>query len=1225
MRGILFRMRNICFGLYLPTSPRLASLFLMKRLIPKLALLAMTVTAAAITFDEWRAAHFTAEELNLTVSSEGADPDGDGKTNLLEFATNTNPKGAGNGTGWTTAFDSGGHLTLGFTRWKSYSGLLYAPQVSSDLLGLWKSGLPDVAELAATSNGTDTDWVAVRDSTALGSAGRRFIRLFVAVDADDDGLPDDWEIAVFGNIESQSGSGDFDLDSLSNLIEWQKGTDARDYYNGQLPTLTIVSGNQQNVPPDAFAPAPLVVEVRNSSGALLHNATVSFALSQGTGWLASVENDSAKGYLDALTDSQGRAQVRFHTTLIGGTTTIDTFAYSGEQVAWVTFAETTVTRAERPDGLGYSVNADASVEFTWADYSDDETSFVLEGSANRGGTWQQIGTAAEGAQSLTVSGVDPSGMVFRIAAVNIAGRSGNTLDATYGAADDDEDGLCNQDEEDEGTGKDNPDSDGDDVPDGDDGAPLDADLSPQRLPKLPFAIIDLTELGLSALYFPIEINDRGHIRGSHVEFDWQKDASWGRDFFHADGATVEFLWPSYNRGQGHLTDNDWILGPRSGVSGGPWYFKVWKPEEGILEVPVNLAGFGDASQYNMYPISMANDGVIVGHAFGFVNELDPEHARTIWGTHATPASDFGNNVNWWVEAPWFSSNFVGEDREAYGMNNRHDIVGTTAETPGRGDNARPFAYVGGQFYDLPGWTHPDAAWLINNPNADDHLPDPTILGERMWVKTPTGWLAKDMPGIPVALNDRLEIIGDFLTADGARNYYRNGEWLDLSSHRLSGGAWQFITPDTFRSPADINNHGLIAGRAYRKDDPNKVEKPVLLLPVEMRITDRDDPKKKWADNVVKTALVYSGKSTGDMVSWKLGGSDSWTSATFSWSAEGPETKTGPSGTGKNEWKIADGDEDTAKDWLDWKPGKYKIKCAMSFAGGSSSTAEFEQEVGERTEQYFVAGTIPFETEDTTGVLPRVVTQWECPNIFYTLGAVGGGGINSTQSNLFVPMDVPNRVYVNNRMLNSTRNFDPKPAIKPDQPLAAACGLDDHKHHRFFSGCQFKFRIKDDKLAFDPEFVKDNKADIVGFTPAPCSQSNAAGVVGEKSSDSGKVTGKAGDAVFSYLTKNRVGPAGQAGWKTVNGRVIPWVFFRFRFEAKDDGLIDTRFDAGPSSDPNGPDSGKDYSSVPTILVYRRYYDLQSSQWKAELVRELGEQRRPFMSIGTPVSGAPYVIP
>lgn len=167
-------------------------------------------------------------------------------------------------------------------------------------------------------------------------------------------------------------------------------------------------------------------------------------------------------------------------------------------------------------------------------------------------------------------------------------------------------------------------------------------------------------------------------------------------------------------------------------------------------------------------------------------------------------------------------------------------------------------------------------------------------------------------------------------------------------------------------------------------------------------------------------------------------------------------------------------------------------------------------------------------------------------------------------------------------------------------------------------------MKDNKLAAAPEFVLDNKADLVGFTPLPCSQSNAAGLIGQKHQDSGKLTGKADDTEFSYLTKNRAGNGGQTGFKTLNGRELPWVFFRFRFEAKDDGLIDTKFDDGASSNPNGPDS-KDYSTVPTMLVYRRYYDLQSGEWKTDLVRRIDEQRRTFFSIGTPAAGAPYVLP
>jgi hypothetical protein len=69
---------------------------------------------------------------------------------------------------------------------------------------------------------------------------------------------------------------------------------------------------------------------------------------------------------------------------------------------------------------------------------------------------------------------------------------------------------------------------------------------------------------------------------------------------------------------------------------------------------------------------------------------------------------------------------------------------------------------------------------------------------------------------------------------------------------------------------------------------------------------------------------------------------------------------------------------------------------------------------------------------------------------------------------------------------------------------------------------------------------------------------------------------------------------------LNGRQIPWVFFRFRFEAKD-GIIDSKFSDGASDNPNGPDA-KDFSRVPTIYVYRRYYDLSDSKWKVELIQK-----------------------
>jgi hypothetical protein len=185
-------------------------------------------------------------------------------------------------------------------------------------------------------------------------------------------------------------------------------------------------------------------------------------------------------------------------------------------------------------------------------------------------------------------------------------------------------------------------------------------------------------------------------------------------------------------------------------------------------------------------------------------------------------------------------------------------------------------------------------------------------------------------------------------------------------------------------------------------------------------------------------------------------------------------------------------------------------------------------------------------------------------------------------------------------------------------------LDLIKHYRGFSACQFKFLTKDNKLESAPKIVSGSQIDLVGCTPIPCQSANYAGVKGESHVDSGKTTGNVGDLEFSYLTKFRVGKDGQKGFTTLTGRKIAWVFFRFRFEAKDDGLIDTKFDDGPSQDPDGPDT-EDFSMVPTWLVYRRYYDLQQNKWKIQQIRKIDENRRPFFSIGTEVSGAPYVLP
>ena len=81
----------------------------MKRLLPTLALAATTFTAAAVTFEEWRATHFTPTELaNPAISGPVANPDHDGRSNYLEFAFDADPKAFQAGVGPQVTRDANG-------------------------------------------------------------------------------------------------------------------------------------------------------------------------------------------------------------------------------------------------------------------------------------------------------------------------------------------------------------------------------------------------------------------------------------------------------------------------------------------------------------------------------------------------------------------------------------------------------------------------------------------------------------------------------------------------------------------------------------------------------------------------------------------------------------------------------------------------------------------------------------------------------------------------------------------------------------------------------------------------------------------------------------------------------------------------------------------------------------------------------------------------------------
>lgn len=52
------------------------------------------------------------------------------------------------------------------------------------------------------------------------------------LDSDEDGLPDAWEIEMFGSITASDGTGDYDSDGLTDMEEYLTGTDPDDADSG---------------------------------------------------------------------------------------------------------------------------------------------------------------------------------------------------------------------------------------------------------------------------------------------------------------------------------------------------------------------------------------------------------------------------------------------------------------------------------------------------------------------------------------------------------------------------------------------------------------------------------------------------------------------------------------------------------------------------------------------------------------------------------------------------------------------------------------------------------------------------------------------------------------------------------------------------------------------------------------------------------------------------------
>jgi hypothetical protein len=144
--------------------------------------LGVNITGDAIGYptpiELWRASYFTTNELaTAAVSGDTADPDGDGLSNLAEFALRLHPRQPSL-TGRPTTRVQDGYLTITYTRRKYRPDITYTIGSSGDLTN-WNSGPGHTAWVGASDNGDGSETVVERDAIPAANAARRFLRLKV--------------------------------------------------------------------------------------------------------------------------------------------------------------------------------------------------------------------------------------------------------------------------------------------------------------------------------------------------------------------------------------------------------------------------------------------------------------------------------------------------------------------------------------------------------------------------------------------------------------------------------------------------------------------------------------------------------------------------------------------------------------------------------------------------------------------------------------------------------------------------------------------------------------------------------------------------------------------------------------------------------------------------------------------------------------------------------------
>jgi hypothetical protein len=237
--------------------------------------------------------------------------------------------------------------------------------------------------------------------------------------------------------------------TVTLLQAFEEGLDPIDFYDGQPPTLTLVSGTNQTGSPGGFVSAPLVIAVTDSNGNAIVGAPVSFTATSGTFQASSGGTPGTT--VTAFTDKNGLAQMFFQLPpTVSGTSQITVSTGTGSTLVQVNFTASSdngtgqfLSPFAPSDCLG-TVDGNGNLVLTWDNNTDNETAIYIE-QQQSGGSWSEIASVAPGTPTYTVmsptpgsfridaqlpSGDPPSGPVFvpipvqSYVAINVSGSTG---------------------------------------------------------------------------------------------------------------------------------------------------------------------------------------------------------------------------------------------------------------------------------------------------------------------------------------------------------------------------------------------------------------------------------------------------------------------------------------------------------------------------------------------------------------------------------------------------------------------------------------------------------------------------------------------------------------------------------------------------------------------------------------------------------------------------------